>query len=84
VSPPARVRALGFATISLAVPRPGSYRLAVTYTPYWRSKTACLEQSADGMTRIVVRRPGVVRVHFGITPARALETIVGYSPEPCS
>jgi len=83
VSAPARVRALGFATISLAVPKPGSYRLAVTYTPYWRSKTACLEPTTDGMTRLVVRRPGVVRVHFGVTPVRALETIVGDSPDPC-
>jgi len=35
------------------------------------------------MTRIFVRRPGVVRVHFGVTPGRALETLVGESPDPC-
>jgi hypothetical protein len=83
VSAPARVRRLGYTTITLAVPRRGSYRLAVTYTPYWESPSACLSRTADGMTRLFVRRPGIVLLHFAVTPERALETIAGRKPEPC-
>jgi hypothetical protein len=83
VSAPARVRRLGYTTITLAVPRRGSYRLAVTYTPYWESPSACLSRTADGMTRLFVRHPGIVLLHFAVTPERALETIAGRKPEPC-
>jgi hypothetical protein len=83
VSPPARVRSLGYTTIALAAPRRGTYRLAVTYTPYWASKTACLSRAPDGMTRLVVRKAGLVLLHFDITPERALETIAGRDAERC-
>jgi hypothetical protein len=55
----------------------------VTYTPYWESPSACLSRTADGMTRLFVRRPGIVLLHFAVTPERALETIAGRKPEPC-
>ena len=83
VSAPARVRRLGYSTIALAVPRRGSYRLSVTYTPYWRSRAACLESTADGMTRVVVRRPGPVVLRFAVTPDSVLDTIAGDAPERC-
>jgi hypothetical protein len=83
VSPPAEVRRVGYSTIALAVPRPGSYRLAVTYTPYWQSRTACLDRTQDGMTRVVVRKPGLVLLRFVVTPGRALATIAGDASERC-
>jgi hypothetical protein len=83
ISPPARVRHLGYATIALDVPRRGAYRLAVTYTPYWSASSACLSRTADGMTRLLVRRPGPVLLHFAVTPGRALETITGREGAPC-
>src|SRR5436190_1327976 len=83
VSRPARVRRLGYTTIALQVPRPGTYRLAVTYTPYWESQTACLTRAPDGMTRLVVQHRGLVLLHFAVTPRRALDTIAGRDPEPC-
>jgi hypothetical protein len=83
VSAPARVLALGYTTIRLAVPRAGAYRLAVTYTPYWWSRAACLQRSPDGMTELIVPRPGTVLLRFAVTPARALETIAGRSTGSC-
>jgi hypothetical protein len=68
----------------LAAPRRGAYRLAVTYTPYWQSHTACLSRTADGMTRLYVHRPGLVVLHFAVTPERALETIAGRDGGACS
>jgi hypothetical protein len=83
VTRPARIRSLGYSTIALEVPRAGTYGLSVTYTPYWQSRTACLERTGDGMTRLVVRRPGLVRVRFAVTPTRALETIAGDASDSC-
>jgi hypothetical protein len=83
VSAPAQVRRVGYSTIALEVPRRGSYRLAVTYTPYWQSHTACLGRTQDGMTRVVVRRPGLVLLRFVVTPGRALATIAGEASERC-
>src|SRR3954468_8571078 len=80
INPPARVRALGYTTIALAVPRRGAYRLSVTFTPYWQSRTACLERTTDGMTRVVVRRAGLVLLRFAVTPGRALATLAGDEP----
>jgi hypothetical protein len=56
----------------------------VTYTPYWRSRAGCLQRSPDGMTELVVHRPGTVLLRFVVTPGRALETIAGRSTGPCS
>jgi hypothetical protein len=83
VSAPARVLELGYATIRLAVPRAGTYGLAVTYTPYWQSRAACLQRSHNGMTELTVRRPGTVLLRFAVTPRRALATIAGRSGEVC-
>ena len=83
VTPPARVQSLGYSTIALDVPRRGAYELSVTYTPYWQSRTACLQRTPDGMTRIVVLRPGLVQLRFAVTPGRALETIAGDSSQTC-
>jgi hypothetical protein len=83
VSAPARVLAFGYTTIRLAIPRAGAYRLAVTYTPYWRSSAGCLQRTLDGMTELIAHRPGRVLLRFSVTPARALETIAGQSTESC-
>jgi hypothetical protein len=83
VSPPAQVLALGYETIRLAIPRPGSYRVGVSYTPYWQSHAGCLERTLNGMTRLVARRAGIVTLRFSVTPSRALETLAG-ERETCS
>jgi hypothetical protein len=84
VSPPARVLELGYSTIRLAVPRAGTYRLGVSFTPYWRSRAGCLQRSPNGMTKLIVRSPGTVLLQFAVTPLRALETIAGKSSKRCS
>jgi hypothetical protein len=83
VSAPAQVLSLGYETIRLAIPRPGSYRIGVSYTPYWQSHAGCLERTPRGMTRFVARRAGIVTLRFSVTPGRALETLAGES-ESCA
>ena len=43
--------------------RPGTYRLAVRYMPYWDvGGPVCVTRAPDGMTTVRVRRPG----HFAL------------------
>jgi hypothetical protein len=46
----------------------GSYRLAVRFTPYWHVEhgDVCVDEAADGMTRLVVRRPGEFVLGVGL------------------
>jgi hypothetical protein len=46
----------------------GSYRLAVRFTPYWRVDAGgvCVERAPDGMTTLVVRRPGRFALGVGL------------------
>ncbi len=83
ITAPARVLALGYASIKLAVPAQGKYRLNVTYAPYWHTRAGCLTRAPDGMTELNVRRTGIVSLQFAVTATRALEAVVGTQPEPC-
>jgi hypothetical protein len=84
ITAPARVLALGYTSIKLAVPVKGTYRLNVTYAPYWHTRAGCLTETPDGMTQLTVRRTGIVSLRFAVTATRALEAVVGTQPEPCS
>jgi hypothetical protein len=84
ITAPAHVLALGYATIRLAIPVEGKYRLNVTYAPYWHTRDGCLTRAPDGMTELTVRRTGIVSLRFAVTATRALEAMVGTQPEPCA
>jgi hypothetical protein len=84
VSPPARVLALRYTSIRLTVPSAGSYELAVTYSPYWKTREGCVLPTPNGMTKLVVRRPGQVTLRFAFSATRALETLAGEQARPCT
>ena len=77
VSTPARVLHFEYTSLRLELPRPGTYRLAVTYSPYWQTAAGCLRPTEDGMTELTARRPGIALVKFDVTARRALGAIVG-------
>jgi hypothetical protein len=83
VSPPARVVALGYSSIRLQVPAPGTYSLNVTYAPYWHTPSGCLGPASDGMSELTVTRPGPVVLTFVVTAGRVLRTLVGEAPASC-
>jgi hypothetical protein len=83
VSAPAHVLALGYASIRLRVPAPGSYRLNITYAPYWHTPFGCLRPTPDGMSELTVVRPGIISLSFGVTAGRALRALVGEESSPC-
>jgi hypothetical protein len=46
------------------VQRPGSYRVAVRYSPYWLPSQGCVEEGPDEMLRLVASRAGPVSLRF--------------------
>jgi hypothetical protein len=63
--------------------RPGRYRLAVRYSPYWHAEGACLASAPDGMTTIDARRPGRLQLAFRVNAASALAAVVGDDKRAC-
>jgi hypothetical protein len=78
---PAAVTRLDAAGFRLRVARPGAYRVAIRWSPYWRARDdACLWRGHDGMLRLSVRRRGVVDVRFALNVRRGLEQLAGLGP----
>ena len=78
-----RVLALGSATVTVALSRPGRYRLALRYSPYWTSPGLCIGERTDGMVELVAAQSGVFRLRFSVTAARAVAALAG-QPSPCA
>ena len=81
---PARVLELQRAGLRVRLPRSGTYRLAVHYSPYWRTSTGCLVASRSGMMRLTVKRPAVARLTFSVSLDKAADVLAGEQPERCS
>jgi hypothetical protein len=79
-----RVLRLTATRIKLDLPRPGTYRLAVRYSPYWRAENACLLKRLDGMTTVEARAAGPLELSFHVSARRALATaVVGARSRVC-
>jgi hypothetical protein len=63
-----RVTRLAHDRVEGSVTAPGAYRLAVRFTPTWRVEEGalCVEEADDGMTRLVVQRPGAFKLGVGL------------------
>jgi hypothetical protein len=79
----AQVLGLDATGVRLRLPRPGVYRLAVRYSPYWHADGACLSRRADGMTNVAVEQAGTLELTFGVDARRVLATVVGRSSTSC-
>ena len=80
---PARVLKMTGSRLLVDLSRPGRYRLAVRYSPYWNAENACLARAADGMTTIEARRPGELQLAFRVSAASALAAVVGDDKRAC-
>jgi hypothetical protein len=81
---PAKVLAFSQTHLRLKISVPGSYRLSVSYSPYWNASPGCLGPEQDGMTALTVKRPGIVSLSFVVTAHRALDTVTGEKSVFCS
>jgi hypothetical protein len=71
---PARLVGAGTSSFQLAVRQPGRVRVRETYTPYWTvvRGSGCVERGPGGLTEVVARRPGSLRVEARMSLAGAL------------
>jgi hypothetical protein len=73
------VLALTSNSVTLRVRRPGTYRLRVRYTPYWRAEggAACASPRDPWGTDLEVRRAGVVKLTFDVRVGTFVGAVLG-------
>ena len=79
----ARVIRLSEGGLVLAIGRPGAYRVAVRYSPYWQASAGCVGRGRDGMTVIETPRAGRVELAFRVEAGRALDVLDGHAARTC-
>ena len=66
--------------MTLRVARPGTYRLRLTYTPYWRVEgPGCVEPRTPWGTTVRAAAPGTVVLRVDVTAGRVLDALLGRS-----
>jgi len=73
------VLAFGQNRITLALERPGRYRVATNWSPYWTTPAGCITKGADGTVVLTVKRAGVARLDFDLNARGALAALEGGS-----
>jgi hypothetical protein len=76
-----RLTALDRDGMTVRVTAAGSYRIAVRYSPYWRSTSGCLRDGSDGVLRLQAPGPRVVRISFRVS-LPAMLSVIGALPAP--
>ncbi|HLY39234.1 MAG TPA: hypothetical protein VKU61_14410 [Candidatus Binatia bacterium] len=61
----------------VSVPRGGTYRIAVRYSPYWRTSDGCLSKGKDGMLRLTTLHARTSRIGFTVSADTALDQLAG-------
>jgi hypothetical protein len=61
----------------LVVDKPGNYRVALRWSPYWRSRQGCVSREPGGMVRLTVRHPGYIDLSLTPNLSRGLATLAG-------
>jgi hypothetical protein len=69
------------ARIVMEVQRPGTYRVALRWTPYWRTYQGCVAKGKDGMVNVHVPRAGLVDLTFTVNVQRSLDALAGLTPD---
>ncbi len=63
--------------IAVYVTRGGTYRIAVRWSPYWRTSNGCLSKGKDGMLRLTTRRARLATISFIVSADSAFDTFAG-------
>ena len=80
----ARVVALDQHRITVALGRPGRYRIAMNWSPYWRTEAGCLSKGTDGTVTLSTARAGVVRLDLSVNAQGALAALEGGTKQICA
>jgi hypothetical protein len=86
VTGPGRAEVLEFGQhrITVAVARPGRYRIATNWSPYWTTGAGCLSRGDDGTVRLTTKRAGTVRLDLSVNARGALVALEGGSKPRCA
>ena len=63
--------------IVLLVDKPGSYRVALRWSPYWRTRQGCVSREPDGMVRLTAAHAGLIDLSMSPNLTRGLATLAG-------
>jgi hypothetical protein len=66
------------------VDAPGTYRIAVRFSRYWKPSLGCAVRGPDGMIRLSVPRAGLVHLSFSPHPGAALAALTGRRARSCA
>jgi hypothetical protein len=67
------------ARMTVAVDEPGTYRVAVHWSPYWTTTLGCLTPDGDGTMLLRASAAGTADIDFRFSPARAVASLAGVS-----
>jgi hypothetical protein len=74
------VLALRESRLVVHVPRAGTYRVAVRWSPYWDASHGCLARTQDGMLRLRIAHEATVRISFDVDAGGLLHALAGTTP----
>ena len=77
---PASILWLWSSRLVFEVGAPGTYRVALRWSPYWRSGQACVEKAKDGMVLVRVPHSGLVDLTFALSVKGGLDALAGVTP----
>ena len=80
----AGVTALKTKSVAVTLARPGRYRVAIRYSPYWRASRGCVSRSTDGVVALSVSRPGRVTLNHAVEPRVMLAMLFDPEDERCT
>lgn len=80
----AHVLSFDHVRLTFSVGRRGRYRIATSWSPYWRVSRGCIERGSDGMTVLDAPRAGTVTMRFMLGAAPALATLAGRPVRSCA
>jgi hypothetical protein len=86
VTGPGRTDVLTFdhSRLTFTVSGGGRYRVATSWSPYWKVSRGCLERDQAGMTVLDAPGAGLVTMRFTLKAGRALATLAGRSTRTCA
>lgn len=79
----ARVVKLTQTRLTVSVDAPGTYRLAVRYSPYWVASSGCLDPGSDSMIRLRAPAAEKIALTFQVDATSALAAFAGERPQTC-
>jgi hypothetical protein len=82
--PGAAVVAFGRDRLGLRLARPGTYRVAIRYSPYWNASTGCVSTGPDGMLQLQAPHAGPVHLYFQVGASALLRVLLGNAKPICA